>query len=266
MHFHFLDSYRPRESLVHSLDPRIKLVFTLVFIVTTALIPAGAWPVYILLIAVIVSIEVISSLGVGFVLKRSLAALPFMLAALPIIFTAPGVELASFSMGSWTITISQPGLERFISIGLKSWISIQAAIVLTASTPFPDLLVAMRAIRIPPIIVAVVGLMWRYLFVLVDEAIRLNQARASRSGHPREAQGKVAGGIVWRARVTGGMVGTLFLRAFERSDRIYMAMLSRGYDGEMRSLPFPPLRSLDWVILISGLGLCAILLSISLLL
>lgn len=263
MHVHYLDPYLPKESLIHRLDPRIKFVLAISFIFTTALISMGTWPVYVILLAVILSVDVLSELGVGYILKRSILALPFVLAAVPIIFTASGPVLATFAIGSWEISISQVGLERFISIGLKSWISIQAAIVLAASTPFPEILVAMRAIRFPKLIVAIFGLMWRYLFVLVDEVIRLNRARASRSGHPDTPTGKTGGRLIWRAKVTGGMVGSLFLRALERSDRIYMAMVSRGYDGEIRTLPLPGLKPVDWLILIVSLLFLATLVGLS---
>ena len=66
MHIHFLDPYTHRTSLIHLFDARVKLILTLVFILTTALIPAGSWPVYIFLLALIVSLEVLSELGVVF--------------------------------------------------------------------------------------------------------------------------------------------------------------------------------------------------------
>ncbi|MEW5872671.1 MAG: cobalt ECF transporter T component CbiQ [Chloroflexota bacterium] len=241
MHVHFLDPYRPGGSLLHRIDARLKFVLALAFILTTALTPAGAWPVYILLLALILSIEVLSELGVGYILKRSSLALPFVLAALPVVFTLKGPAWFSFDLGSWTLTATYTGLERFISIALKSWISVQAAILLATTTTFPDLLVAMRAVGIPRLLVAIFGLMWRYLFVLVDEALRLMRARAARSGHSDQAGLKPGGSLAWRGRVAGGMAGNLFLRAFERSDRIYMAMLARGYDGEVRAAPLPPL-------------------------
>jgi len=266
MHVHFLDPYRPRTSLIHQLDPRVKLVLTLAFIFTVALTPPGAWPVYILLLAIIISVELLSDLGVGYVIKRAVLAFPFVLAALPIIFTVPGPTLASFSIGPWTLAISIPGLERFFSIAIKSWISVQAAIVLAASTSFPDLLVAMRAIRIPRMLVAVFSLMWRYLFVLADETVRLIRARSARSGDSGLPGLKKGGSVLWRARVTGGMAGNMFLRALERSDRIYMAMLSRGYDGEIRSLPLPKLKTSQLAVLAAGLVVLALLLLLSLVL
>lgn len=259
MHVHFLDPYRHRASPWHRLDPRVKFVLTLAFILAVALTPPGVWPVYILLFAIVLAVEILSDLGVAYVLKRAVLALPFILAAVPIIFTTQGVPLLEIPVWNWTLMISQEGLARFISIALKSWISVQAAILLASSTPFPDLLVAMRAVKIPRLLVAIFGLMWRYLFVLVDEVLRLLRARAARSGHADRPGLKPGGKLAWRARVAGGMAGNLFMRAFERSDRIYVAMLSRGYDGEVRSAPLPALSSLSWLILIIGLFILGVL-------
>ena len=130
MHAHFLDPYQPRSSPIHAFDAWIKLVLTVVFIFANALLPVGAWPVYILMFSLVLAVEVLSELGVAYVLKRSILAIPFVFAALPLLFTVPGLPLVSFSIGSWDLSISQAGLERFISIGLKSWISLQAAIVI----------------------------------------------------------------------------------------------------------------------------------------
>jgi cobalt/nickel transport system permease protein len=173
------------------------------------------------------------------------------------------MELFSLPLGTWTLTASVEGLERFISIALKSWLSVQAAIVMAAVTPFPELLQAMRSVGIPRLLVAMFGLTWRYLFVLVDEALRLIRARAARSGvssSPSLKAAKEGGGIIWRAQVAGGMAGSLFLRGFDRSDRIYTAMLSRGYDGEVRVMPIPPLNTTSKLVLFAGLILLGVLL------
>jgi cobalt/nickel transport system permease protein len=271
MHIHFLDPYRPRTSPVHALDGRVKFVLTVAFILTTSLTPVAAWPVYVLLFALILSVEILSRLGVGYVLKRALLAIPFMLAAFPVIFTNGKAALFTFSIGSWTLTAHAEGLARFISLALKSWLSVQAAIVMASSTPFPELLQAMRAVGIPRLLVSMFGMMWRYIFVLVDEALRLMRARAARSGssvvrsgasqvNQSRPQGREGGSMLWRARVTGGMAGNLFLRAFERSDRIYVAMLSRGYDGETHFLPLAPMTGATWAALLAGLALLGLLL------
>ncbi len=255
MHVHFLDPYRPRPSLIHALDPRVKLVLALAMILTVALAPVGAWPVYTLLLALVFSVVMLSELGVGYVLRRSALALPFVLAAVPVLFTAKGAPLLALPLGPWMPTISVEGLQRLVSIFLKSWLSVQVAIVLAASTPFPQLLIAMRAIRMPRLMVAIFGLMWRYLFVLADEVLRLLRARAARSGAPQSPGARVGGTLAWRARVTGGMAGNLLVRSFDRGERIYAAMAARGYDGEVRSFPLAAIPTVQRLILAAGLAL-----------
>jgi len=251
MHVHFLDPYSPGKSPIHALDGRVKFILAVAFIFTASLSPIGAWPVYILLLASILSVEVVSGLGVWYVIKRSVLVLPFVLAAFPIVFTSGSSTLFSISIGAFTLSGYSEGLMRFLAVVLKSWLSVQAAIVLAATTPFPELMKAMRAVGIPRLLVAMFGLMWRYLFLLVDEALRLMRARAARSGYC--GGGKPGGSIAWRARVTGGMAGSIFLRAIERSDRIYMAMISRGYDGEIRLLPSSAVKFSAWIVLAIGL-------------
>jgi len=246
MHAHFLDPYQDLNSPVHRLDARAKLVLVVGFILTMSLTPVGAWPVFILLLALVLSAELLSELGIGFYLKRALLALPFVMAALPILFTSQGEAVALLPLG---LSITYPGIERFLSIALKSWISVQAAILLASTTTFPDILTAMRALRLPRLLVAIIGLMWRYLFVIVDEVLRMLRARQARSGEVSGGTNRPGGAVLWRARVTGGMAGSLLLRSIDRSDRIYNAMLSRGYDGEVRSLPHPAFRATDWAVL-----------------
>lgn len=260
MHVHFLDPYQDGHSPIHRMDARVKLVLVVAFILTTALTPPGAWPVYILLAALAFAVELLSELGLGFYLKRALLALPFVLAALPVLFTVPGPALVHLPFG---LAISEPGLARFISVALKSWISVQMAVMLASTTPFPEILAAMRALRLPKLLVAIIGLMWRYLFVMVDEAMRMMRARQARSGEMHAAPGGngAGGSVMWRARVTGGMAGSLFLRSLERSDRIYNAMLSRGYDGETRLLPHPGIPPGGWLALSGGLAVLGALLA-----
>lgn len=259
MHVSFLDPYQHGHSLAHRLDARIKLLLAAAFILTTALTPTAAWPVYVLLAAVMLAAEILSELGVFYYWKRALLATPFILAALPVLFTIPGPALLELPFG---LSLSASGLSRFISIALKSWISVQMAVLLAATTPFPEILTAMRALKLPKLLVAIIGLMWRYLFVIVDEVLRLMRARESRSGAGPDPALKTGGSLGWRARVTGGMAGSLLVRSLERSDRIYNAMLARGYDGEARGLPVAPISAGGWAALVVGLALLGALLAL----
>jgi cobalt/nickel transport system permease protein len=263
MHVSPFDAYQSRVSPVHLLDARVKLLVTLAAILSISLMPVGAWPAYVLALALALSVAVASDLDAGLVLRRALIAVPFALAALPLLFTVEGPALLQLQLGSRSLVLSSTGLERFASIAVKSWLSVQVAILLTATTSLTDLLVAMRALRLPRLLVAIVGLMWRYLAVLLDEATRMVRARDARSG-ARDAQG--GGRVLWRARVTGNMAGTLFLRGYERSERIYNAMLARGYDGTIRSLPLAALPMGQRVVLALGVAIYAALAWLALLL
>ena len=123
----------------------------------------------------------------------------------------------------------------------------------------------MRAVKLPRLLVAIFGMMWRYLFVLVDEAMRMTRARTSRSGQLDNPAFKPGGKLTWRAKTTGGMVGSLFIRSFERSDRIYTAMLSRGYDGEIRSFPLPNISPKNWFVLAAGYAFLLLMILLSIL-
>lgn len=226
-----LELYQAKNSLVHTLNARVKIIFTLVFILTLNLCSATAWPAYILYFSVLLSIILLSKLGWSYVLKRSLFALPFILAAVPLIFWGPQPVSHIQLWDSIYLPFSMAGFERCISIIIKAWLSVIAAILLTSTTPFLKLISGFRQLHVPLILISIIELMWRYLFVLVDEVNRLIRARSSRSStingkhHP-------GGSVFWRGRVTGNMAGSLFLRSIERSERIYAAMLSRGYSGE----------------------------------
>jgi cobalt/nickel transport system permease protein len=241
MHFDTFDQYQPHRTWVHDLDPRVKVLICVLFIISTALLPDGAWLAYMLSWAFVILLARAAHIQPWFVVKRSLLLLPFLLAALTVAFTVPG-QIAW--QGPWGLAVTDAGLARFFSIVLRSWISVQMAILLTATTRFPDLLHALRHLKVPAVMVAILAFMYRYLFVLVDEAARLLRARASRSARlPGQGYGR---SLFWRASVAGGMVGQLFGRSLARSDRVYQAMLARGYRGELLTMNPHLMAADDW--------------------
>ena len=239
-----LDRYREGNSFLHRADARIKLVITLGFIVAMTSIPAGAWYGFGVMIALVWTTAVFSGVGLRRIFLRSLIAVPFILIAVPSVFLRPGDILAEWDMGWWVMTVTEEGLVFFASVLLKSWTSVTAAALLTAVTRPLQLLESLAALRVPALLVAVVSLMYRYLFVLVDEVQRMLRARAARSA---ALDGKAGGPLVWRAKAAGGMAGALLIRSLDRSERIYLAMLSRGYDGKVRRTDAEPLRPSSYV-------------------
>jgi cobalt/nickel transport system permease protein len=246
VHIHLTDQYRQRESIVHRLDPRTKILVVFSFILAIALTPAGSFVAYGILSLFLLLAILLARIELPYIVKRSFIAIPFALAAVTLPFTVPGETLLTLPVLGG-LTVSLEGTIRFASILIKSWISVQAAILLVAITPFQDLLWGLRALHVPATLVTIVSFAYRYLFVLSDEALRLMQARTARSA---VVDGRRAGGpLLWRGKVTGRMVGSLMLRSMERSERIYNAMVARGYQGQIQVLNPPHMGWHDFFIL-----------------
>jgi cobalt/nickel transport system permease protein len=254
MHFNLVDAYHEAESPIHALDARLKVVMAVGLILLLNLTPMGAFGAYIAFFAIMMAGALAAGIDPGVVVGRSLVAVPFALAAVTLVFTMPGPMLATVPVLGWPI--SEPGLVRFVSILLKSWISVQAAVLLISTTHFTDMLWALSALHVPKVLVAVISFMYRYIFVLVEEAVRLTRARDSRSattnGEPP---------LLFRIQTTGRMIGNLFIRSVARSERVYQAMVSRGYQGELRQLSPPPLRARQVTLTVLTLGAGALILA-----
>jgi len=248
MHADAFDRYYHAESPLHRLDPRVKVLLTVAFILSNALLPDGAWSAFGLAWIVILFANHFSNLGIEFSFKRSFIALPFALTAVSAIFMPAGQPLAEWTLGPLQLIPTDAGLLRFISIMLRAWLSVQAGIMLVAVTPFPDMIHAFEHLRVPAILTTIIAFLYRYLFVLTDEVMRLLRARDARSAAlPGLKSGR---SVFWRAKIAGNMAGQLFLRSYERSDRIYNAMLARGYQGQMRTLRAHTLTRRDWLALL----------------
>jgi len=256
MHFHVVDAYQETESLLHRTDARVKVILAFAMILLIALTPMEAFGAYVGFFAIAMIGTIVGRIDPLTVLKRSLVALPFAGAAVSLVFTMPGPSLGTVPLVGWSL--SAAGVIRFASIMFKSFISVQFAVLMMLTTHFTDILWAMGALRVPRVLVVIFSFMYRYLFVLADEALRLTRARDSRSatvgGSP-----STGWSIVFRAQTTGRMIGNLFLRSYARSERVYQAMVARGYHGEIRQLNTPPLVLRDVAV-----GAAALLLGLSL--
>ena len=227
----FLDQYSEGNSLIHRLDPRTKLITTLAFILVVVLTPASQWPAFALYFVMVATLIIISRVPILYVLKRSLVIIPFVvLIAIFIPFFKGGEVAGSYNIWFWEVTVTHSGIQVFLNILAKAWLSILSLILLTATTRFSHLLKGMEQLRLPRIMVMILSFMYRYIFVLVDEVMRMKQARDSRN---------LGGGRLRQIRTVGNMIGTLFIRSYERGERVYAAMMARGFDGQTRTLEKP---------------------------
>ena len=214
-----LDALAYRRSPIHAIDPRAKLITTLIFIVTvvsfhkytlSGLLPFFVFPVYMLIRA---------DLPTSQVLKKLLIALPF--AFFIGIFNPFFDQVPILQLGPLTVT---GGWVSFVSILLRFTLTVLAALTLIATTSFTGICMAMEKLGCPRVFALQLLFLYRYLFVLIDEATRLIRARALRTFHGRGR------GL----KVFGSLLGQLLLRSIERAQRIHLAMNCRGFDGDIR--------------------------------
>jgi cobalt/nickel transport system permease protein len=260
-----IELYTHKKSFIHQTEARVKIFFTLVFLVCVNLTPPGAWSAYIQYFTVLIVELLLSHLSIKKVLMRSLISFPFILAVFPIIFTGADPHIPLVSIVGFQVMISQPGVIRFISIAIQSWLSVLVAILLTCTTSFKELMRAFYQLGIPKILVTIFSLMWRYLSLMIDESINLMRARNSRSGL-LDGKHKSGGSVWWRAQVTGKMAGNLLLRSLERSERVYAAMSARGYNGEVLQTKDRPITRKELFLAIISVIVCFAILGITILL
>ncbi len=226
----FLDALSYRDTFVHRLDPRIKFIVTFVFILFVVsfpkyeilkMIPFFVFPVFILSVG---------NIPVKFILKKLLIVSPFALFVgifNPVFDTTPMYSLNGFLIsGGWV---------SYLSIMIKFILTASTALLLVATTSFPGICLALEKLRVPKVFVVQLLFLYRYLFVLTEETMRMVRARRMRSF------GKKGQGV--KAFIS--IVGVLFVRTVERSERIYQAMCSRGFDGEIRLLKRYKVRLVD---------------------
>ena len=216
-HAHVL--YREADSPVHRLPPEVKIAAMVAFTVAVVATPRAAfWAfgAYALLVAVVAAL---ARVGGGWLLTRSAIELPFVLFAFALPFIGAGERIDVLGLG-----MSVEGLYGAWNILAKGTLGVWASLLLAATTTTRDLIVGLDRLRCPQIVTQIATFMLRYLDVLVGEARRMRVARISRGDDPR---------FLWQLRGFAAGVGTLFLRAFERGERVYLAMVSRGYTGRM---------------------------------
>ncbi|WP_431728861.1 cobalt ECF transporter T component CbiQ [Verrucosispora sp. TAA-831] len=211
--------YRECDSPVHRLPPEVKIAAMVAFTVAVVATPRVAlWAsgVYALLVA---AVAALARVPAGWLLLRSTIELPFVLfaVALPFLGTGERVDVLG-------LALSVDGLYGAGNILAKGTLGVWASLLLAATTTTRDLIVGLDRLRCPQILTQIATFMLRYLEVLVGEARRMRIARISRGDDPR---------FLWQVRGFAVGIGALFLRAFERGERVYLAMRSRGYTGRM---------------------------------
>ncbi len=228
-----LDIDSQRASPWHQLVPQTRVLCALLFVFATALTPNGHWWTW-----------TIYAIGLAIGIRLSRSTLSVLLKRVAIESTFLGVVLLGtlFRQGGtvlwqWgSLQITTLGLMILGSVAFKALLCLLMLNLLVLTTPVPALLNALIVLKVPPLLVAILASMYRYIAVLIEEFQKMRQAATARN-LMRYSR--------WQRLIMGNMIGSLFIRTYERGDRIHQAMLSRGYTGLPPAVTFSKVRQPD---------------------
>jgi cobalt/nickel transport system permease protein len=208
-------------SPVHRAPAHLKIAALLGLMLLVVATPRTWFPLFGVYLLLVLGVVALSQVPFGYIGKRMVVEVPFVVFAvlMPFVATGPRVDVLGLSL-------SEAGLVGAWGLLVKGTLGVMASLTLAATTEPRDLLVGLERLRVPRQLVQIVGFMVRYLEVVSDEMRRMRIARESRGFQGRGVR-------TWP--VMARTVGALFIRSYERGERVHLAMLSRGYQtGERR--------------------------------
>ena len=212
LHFH-------GHSPVHRAPAHLKVLALLAFAIVVVATPGDAYPVFAAYAVLLGLVIGVSRVPPAYLIKRTVVELPFVVFAvlLPFVATGPQTEVLG-------VSVSEHGLEAGIALLVKGTLGVLASLTLAATTEPQELLVGLERLRVPQQLVQIMAFMVRYLDVVAGEMQRMRIAREARGFSARNPR---------RWPVLARSAGALFIRSYERGERVHLAMLSRGYTGRM---------------------------------
>jgi cobalt/nickel transport system permease protein len=214
-----LDTDSQHKTAWHLLTPSARLLCVLLLVFAIALTPNGHWATWLIYGAGVSAIALISQVTLLDLVRRVAVEFVFVgVVLLGTLFRSGGQVVWQWG---W-LQITTAGLIVLGSVTIKMLLSLTLLNILTLTTPIPDLLTALVVLRVPPLLVAIIGSMYRYIGVLGEEFSCMKRAALSRNLMANKR---------WQRLVIGNMIGSLFIRTYERGERVHQAMLARGYSG-----------------------------------
>lgn len=212
LHFH-------GHSWVHRAPAHLKLVALLVFMIVVVATPLAWYPLYAGYLAALLAVVATSRVPPTYLLRRMVVETPFVVFALLLPFVATGPRTTFLGL-----EVSEDGLHAGATLLVTATLGVIASLTLAATTEPQALLQGLTRLRVPSLLVQIMGFMIRYLEVVTDELRRMRIARESRGFDGRDVR-------QWP--VLARTFGALFIRSFERGERVHLAMISRGYTGKL---------------------------------
>jgi cobalt/nickel transport system permease protein len=228
-HHWFVHGHSP----VHELAPETKVAATVLFVFAVVATPREAFWAFGIDAAIVIVVALAAAVPLGRLARRLVIELPFLAFALFLPFIGQGEQV---EVGFLSLSVA--GLWGAWNILVKGTLGVAATAVLGATTTVPELLRGLERLHMPKPVVAITSFMVRYGDVITDDMRRMKVARQSRGYDPR---------WLWQIRAVATSAGALFIRSYERGERVYVAMLSRGYDGALPDLDSARASRREWL-------------------
>lgn len=236
----YTEEFARRDGLLQQADPRAKVGVFVASVLVVGL--ARSMPVILILYAAAIVIGLLSRLPTSLLFKRLLIGIPLFagIVALPALFLIGGDTLVDIvQIGPVHLAITNNSLMSFAIFVSRVATSVTLAALLVVTTRWSDLLKAMRVFRVPEVFIVVLGMTYRYIFLLLKALENLFLARVSRTvGESTEQE---------RRRWIGSSMGTLLGKSFKTSNDVYQAMVARGFTGDVRTITNFAMRDEDWL-------------------
>ncbi len=234
-----LDHFANRSTAAHRLDPAAKTVALLAVVLAVVLVTRDRFRPLAPVAVALAVYHAVSRTPLRYTLRRLAVVSPFAVVLVVLFpFFEPGETLWRWPVGGAEIVVTREGLVRAGHLLAKFLLCSWATLLLLATTRFHDLLQGLARLRVPPVFVTQLAVLYRYLWVLMDEGMHMRMARAARDARLGPWR------LRWRSRA--GVVGILFLRSWDRAERIYRAMAARGFDGTLHAPRRGRARLADW--------------------
>ncbi|ALG07113.1 cobalt ECF transporter T component CbiQ [Kibdelosporangium phytohabitans] len=214
-HSHLL--YRAGDSAVHRVAPQIKIVAALAMVLCVVATPRSEFGAFAAYLVVLVAIWSVARVPVRWFAARAVIEVPFVVLAVLLPFVGGGPRTDFLGL-----PVSVEGSLAGWNILVKGTLGVLVSLTMAATTSQRDLIAGLQRLRVPSLFVTIATLMVRYVEVIVEEARRMRIARISRGHDPR---------FLWQLGATARGIGTLFIRSYERGERVHIAMVSRGWSG-----------------------------------
>ena len=251
----FSDDVARQAGFLQRLDPRVKIVSLFALLLATAFLQ-HAWSL-LAMYGVTIVLALVSGLPLGFFVKRVWLFIPIFtgIIVIPAMFSfiTPGtIVVPLWHWNGNPVGLTSQGINGAVIIVLRVAASVSLVVLLTLTTPWVKLLAALRALFVPKIFILIIGMAYRYLFLLLNAVTDMYQARKARS------IGNDQGDVREGRRFVSATAGALFGKSHALSEEVHQAMVSRGYTGNPRTLSVFRLRALDWAFAVASVAVMVI--------